>query len=133
MSESILNSTKKVLHVSESDTSFDVDIMMHINSVFNTLNDIGIGPEDGFMIEDETTTWDEFLLDDKNLNSVKTLMYLQVKLDFDPPATSFGITAMEKQIDQQVWRLNVRRETREWRAPVEPIVLAGTVIDGGDA
>lgn len=133
MSGSILNDTKKVLHIAESDPSFDLDVTMHINSVFNTLNDIGIGPEDGFEIHDAETTWDEFLGSDKNLNSVKSLMFLQVRLYFDPPQTSFAITAMEKQIEQQIWRLNVRREAYEYVDPGTVTTLAGTVIDGGDA
>lgn len=126
MSDSILVSTKKILGLDASYTAFDVDIIMHINSVFGTLNQLGIGPINGFMIEDDTALWSTFIGSDLNLNAVKTYVYLRVRLLFDPPATSFHITAMENQIKELEWRLNVYRETRDW---VDPIL--GAVIDGG--
>lgn len=126
MSDSILVSTKKILGLDASYTAFDVDIIMHINSVFGTLNQLGIGPINGFMIEDDTALWSTFIGSDLNLNAVKTYVYLRVRLLFDPPATSFHITAMENQIKELEWRLNVYRETRDW---VDPIL--GAVVDGG--
>lgn len=126
MSDSILVSTKKILGLDASYTAFDVDIIMHINSVFGTLNQLGIGPVNGFMIEDDTALWSTFIGSDLNLNAVKTYVYLRVRLLFDPPATSFHITAMENQIKELEWRLNVYRETRDW---IDPIL--GAVIDGG--
>jgi hypothetical protein len=110
MSDSILTSTKKILGIDEDYTVFDVDITMHINSVLSTLNQLGIGPVEGFEIFDKTATWDQFLDDYKTLNAVKSYMYLRVRLLFDPPTTSYMITAMEKQILEQEWRLNVVRE-----------------------
>lgn len=126
MSDSILVSTKKILGLDASYTAFDVDIIMHINSVFGTLNQLGIGPVNGFMIEDDTALWSTFIGSDLNLNAVKTYVYLRVRLLFDPPATSFHITAMENQIKELEWRLNVYRETRDW---IDPIL--GAVVDGG--
>lgn len=123
MASSILNSTKKVLGVSEDDQSFDVDILMHINSAFSTLNQLGIGPEQGFSIEDATPTWDAFIGEDARLNSVQSYVYLRVKLLFDPPALSFVIQSMERQIEEIGWRLNVVREGDSWTDPtilVEP-------------
>lgn len=110
MSNSILTSTKKILGVDESYTAFDVDIITHINSVFNTLNDLGIGPAEGFMIEDATANWSDFLGTDVNLNSVKTYMYLRVRMLFDPPTTSYLINALNEQKKELEWRLNSRRE-----------------------
>lgn len=112
MTDSILNSTKKVLGIAEDDDSFDLDILMHINTVFTTLHQLGIGPLDGFMIEDSETTWSDYLEDNTNLNAVKSYMYVRVKLLFDPPSTSFAIEAMQKQITEFEWRLNVYREGR---------------------
>lgn len=110
MTESILNSTKKVLGVAVDYTEFDIDIIMHINSVLATLNQLGIGPTSGLMIEDSEITWDALLLGDNRLNSVKTYVYLKVRLLFDPPATSFVITSMQEQIRELEWRLNVVSE-----------------------
>lgn len=117
MIASILTSTKKVLGIEENYEAFDEDILMHINSVFATLNQLGIGPEPGFAIEDKTATWDTFLGADLRLASVKTYMYLRVRLLFDPPATSFAIAAMKEQIIETEWRLNVVREGDSWTLP----------------
>lgn len=122
MAQSILVSTKKVLGIAASDTSFDVDVIMHINSVFDVLNQIGIGPVDGFMIEDDTTTWDAFIGSDKLLNSVKTYMYFRLRLIFDPPTTSYAIESMNNQIREFEWRLNVQREGVSWTDPFPPVI-----------
>ena len=127
---SILTDTKKILQIADEYTAFDPDIIMHINSVFTILNGIGIGPEEGFDISDETAEWTDFLGDDKRLNSVKTYVYLRVRLLFDPPQTSFLIAAIEKQYQELEWRLNVQRESVEWINPI-PEPVHDTVYDGG--
>lgn len=122
MSESILTNTKKILGLAEDYTVFDTDIIIHINSVFSTLNQLGLGPEEGFMIEDATAVWDDFLSDDLRLNNVKTYVYLRVRVLFDPPTSSFGLAAMQEQIKELEWRLNVQREGDAWTDPdPEPI------------
>ena len=117
MTQSILTSTKKVLGLAEDYTAFDEDIKMHINSVLGTLNQLGVGPAESFEISDKEDTWEDFLGTKKNLNAVKTYMYLKVRLVFDPPTTSFGINAMKDQILEHEWRLNVVREDLEWQDP----------------
>lgn len=107
---SILKSIKKVLGIGNDDDSFDVDIVMHINSAFVTLNQLGVGPEAGFSISDDSATWNTFLGDDLKLNSVKSYMYLKVKSLFDPPTTSFLIKAYDDQIQEFEWRLNLHHE-----------------------
>ncbi len=126
MTDSILNSTKKVLGISADYDPFDVDIIMHINSVFSTLNQLGIGPEFGFSISDAAATWDDFLGGDLRLNAVKTYMSLKVRLIFDPPATSFAIASIKELIQEHEWRLSVQREGASWMPPV-------MVIDGGNS
>lgn len=121
MEPSILKSTKKILGVGEADTSFDVDIITHINSVLAVLNQVGVGGSAGFMIEDDTATWDAFIGTDPRLNLVKTYLYLKVRLMFDPPGTSYAIDAMEKQIAEFEWRLNVMREEESWIDPTIPV------------
>jgi hypothetical protein len=107
---SILDGTKKALGLGAEYDAFDSDIIMHINSVFFTLNQLGVGPKAGFAIEGAAETWDTFLGEDLNLNAVKSYVYLRVRLLFDPPQNSFGIASMEKQIEQMEWRLNVHVE-----------------------
>lgn len=119
--DSILTSTKKVLGIAADYEAFDVDILMHINSVFSILHQLGLGPEDGFVIEDDTATWDAFLGDDPRINSVKTYVYLRVRLMFDPPTTSYLIESTRKQAEELEWRLNVVREGDSWTDP-DPVV-----------
>lgn len=110
MNESILNSTKKLLGIAEDYDAFDTDIVMHINSVFNTLSQLGLHPTDGFAIKDENSVWSDYIDNQKLYNSVKTYMYLKVRLLFDPPTTSFAIESFAKQIAEYEWRINVQIE-----------------------
>jgi hypothetical protein len=123
MDDSILQSVKKVLNLAADYEAFDMDVLMHINSVFSTLNQLGVGPAPGFMIQDGGQTWSEFIGSDPRLNHVKTYVYLRVRLLFDPPSTGYHVAAMEKQIEQFEWRLNVQREDTQWVDPTPPIVL----------
>jgi len=110
MTDSILDTTKKVLQIDPTYTVFDIDIIMHINSVFFTLSQIGVGPATGFSITDKEANWVDFLGEATNLEAVKSYMYLKVCLLFDPPATSFAIASMEKMIEEYEWRLNIKAE-----------------------
>lgn len=107
MENSILTSIKNLLLVPDDLTEFDNMIITHINSVFINLTQLGVGPEEGFSIEDETAEWDEFISDNAQLQSVKSYMYLKVKLLFDPPLSSSVIESMNRQIAELEWRLNV--------------------------
>jgi hypothetical protein len=104
-SDSILTSVKKALGIDESYTAFDPEITMHINSVFSTLNQIGVGPQNGFQIEDATPTWDDLLAGEARLNMVKTWTYSKVRLIFDPPTTSFAIAAHQDIIKELEYRI----------------------------
>lgn len=109
--ESILTSIKKLLGITEDYTHFDTDIILHINTVFMVLNQLGIGPANGFSISDKTATWDEFLpTDNKNFEAVKTYIHLKVKLIFDPPLSSAVMESMKQMISELEWRLNVEAE-----------------------
>lgn len=117
MTESILESIKKVLNVPSDYEAFNADLIMHINSVFSTLNQLGVGPRSGFMIEDQSTTWDSFLDGDLRLNNVKSYVALRVRLLFDPPTTGFHVQAVTEQIKELEWRINVQREEDQWTEP----------------
>lgn len=110
MEESILKSTKKILGLAPEYTPFDLDVITHINAAFSVLNQLGIGPEEGFFIEDENDMWDEYLIPPNQLHLVKTYVYLKVRMTFDPPTTSYLIEATNNQIKEYEWRLNVFRE-----------------------
>lgn len=117
MSDSILTSTKKILGIEETYTAFDPDVLTHINSVFSTLHQLGIGPVEGFVIEDDEAVWADFIGNDMRLSAVKTYVYLRVRLLFDPPSTPYHITAISEEIKELEWRLNVTREEESWIDP----------------
>jgi len=108
---SILTSIKKLLGITESCTDFDTDIIMHINTIFTTLNQLGVGTE-GFQIEDKDAVWSEFIESDK-LAATKSYVYLRVKLLFDPPLNSTILEAIKESIRELEWRLNIRVESED--------------------
>jgi hypothetical protein len=110
MADSILDSVKKILGLNSEYTPFDLDIITHINSTFSTLDQLGVGPEGGFYIQDNTSTWADFVAPPNQLNLVRTYVFLKVRMLFDPPTTSYLIDAMERQIKEHEWRLNLFRE-----------------------
>jgi hypothetical protein len=133
MEQSILTSTKKALHIGPDDDSFDLDVMIHINSAFSTLHDLGVGPEEGFSIEDATSEWDNFLpIDEDKVQhaQVKTFVILSSRLAFDPPSSAYLLTASQAQLAELTSRISMRRENAKWAPPAEELL---DVIDAGDA
>ena len=113
MGESILTSIKKLLGIEEDYTIFDTDIIIHINSVFSVLHQLGLGPEGGFVISDDTMNWSDYIGNSNNLFMVKTYVYLKVKLVFDPPSSVGATEAIEREIKELEWRLNVAVDPEE--------------------
>lgn len=122
MEGSILKSTKKILGLADDYTPFDLDVITHINATFSILSQLGIGPIDGYFIENENDQWEDFIAPSNQLNLVKTYVYLKVRIAFDPPGTSFLIDSANNQIKEYEWRLNTLRE-----ADLRPFV---PLIDG---
>lgn len=110
LNESILDSTKQSLLIPIDYNVFDNTIIIHINSVFTTLNQLGVGPPQGFSIKSNETKWNDYLDSDLNLNAVQSYMYLRVRLLFDLPTNSFTITAFKEQIKELEWRLQVQAD-----------------------
>lgn len=108
--ESILTSIKKMLGPGVTDTYFDPDIIMHINSTFLVLKQLGVGPVEGFYIEDSSATWDEFIEDPVECSGVKTYMYAKAKLVFDPPSNASHIKCLESTVSEFEWRLKHEAE-----------------------
>lgn len=114
----ILDNVKKSLGILPSVTIYDDVIVMHINSVFSALNQLGVGPIDGFMIGDDlTVTWDDFIADDNRYNLVRTYICVKVRFLFDPPTVRYAIEATEKIIQEYEWRMNITREGDSWTPP----------------
>jgi hypothetical protein len=133
MEESILKSVKKVLGIDADYIAFDLDILIHINTAFAVLNQLGIGPEAGFMIEDDTAVWATFYGTDSRYNAIRTYVYLKVRIMFDPPQTAYLVEALNSQIKELEWRINAYREETQWVDPnlVEPELEDNLVLDGG--
>jgi hypothetical protein len=129
---SILKSVKKMVGVNPDDPDFDLDILNYINGTFAVLDQIGVGPDGGFMIEDASTAWDAFLGPDPRLNMIKTFVYLRVRHLFDPPGTSYLIAANEKQMEELIFRISVGRENSMTPRP-GVLVYGPQVVDGGNA
>lgn len=104
--DSILLSVKKMIGLTEEYKQFDDDLIMHINSAFAVLNQLGVGPKVAYSISGENENWSEFLTD-QNVENVKSYMYMKVKMLFDPPSTATMHEAFERQIQEMEWRLNV--------------------------
>ena len=109
--DSILTSIKKLLGITEEYEHFDADLIMHINSVFMVLNQLGVGPENGFSISDDSSIWADFIPENAPIEAVKTFTYLKVKLLFDPPLNSSVIESMNRQINEYEWRINIAAES----------------------
>lgn len=110
---SILTSIKKMLGITEEYTPFDEEIIMHINSVFTILTQLGVGPSEGFSIEDKSYEWTDFIDDISKIEAVKSYVYLKVKLIFDPPDRAAVMEAYKNQIAEFEWRLNIAADTTE--------------------
>lgn len=107
LDDSILDSVKKSLGLDKDYDPFDPDIVMHINSCFFTLNQLGLGPSEGFLVEGSDSVWSEFVPEIQKFAAIKSYVYIKVKLLFDPPATSFAQEAMKQQATEYEWRLQV--------------------------
>lgn len=111
--DSILTSVKKLLGITEEYTQFDVDIIMHINTVFMILHQLGVGPEKPFSISDKESKWSDFIGESDNIEAVKTYMYMKVRNMFDPPQSGTVMESSNNIISELEWRLNVAVDPAE--------------------
>lgn len=111
--DSILNSVKKMLPVPEEVENFDDAIIMHINAVFSDLIQLGVGPSEGFSIQDKNAIWTDFLPAEPKWESVKEYTYLKVKLVFDPPQNTSYKESMERRVNELEFRLTIAAESKD--------------------
>lgn len=105
--DSILTSVKKLLGIAEGYTAFDTDIIIHINSVFMILNQLGVGPKKPFTIMDKSALWSDFIDENQNIEAVRSYVFMKVRLLFDPPQQASVIESINNLIKEMEWRLNV--------------------------
>lgn len=111
--ESILDYVKKILGIQKDYTHFDPDIIYGINAAFGVLTQLGVGPEEGFMISDNTAKWNDFVSDTTRLSLIKEYVCLKTRLLFDPPTSSSLIDAINKSIAEYEWRLYVASDGKD--------------------
>lgn len=104
--DSILTSVKKIIGISEEDDSFDIDIIIHINSIIMTLAQLGMESANGFSITDKSAKWSDLIPEESNIEAVKSYVALRVRMIFDPPASSSVAEAINKTISELEWRIN---------------------------
>lgn len=121
--DSILDVTKRLCGIETEDTSYDLEIVTHINTVFFVLKYLGVGPVNGFSIIDKTTKWSQFI-GEEHIHAVRTYMGLKVRMLFDPPPTGPATEAMERQATHLEWLLNIDAEGVKWDAQVQTYLLS---------
>lgn len=107
MVDSILTSVKKLLGLTDNYEAFDPDIIIHINSVFSILHQLGVGPDRPFSIQNKDAVWTDFTQDKDQIEMVKTYMYMKVRVMFDPPMVASALEAMNNLISEMEFRLNI--------------------------
>jgi hypothetical protein len=119
--DSILDSIKKLLSIEVADTTYDIDVIVHVNSVFSTLQQLGLGPASALYIADNTTKWSDFIGANPNVAAVKSYVFMRVKLLFDPPTLSYVLQSFQAQIDQLEWRFTVAADEFAWQDPADSL------------
>lgn len=111
MDESVLDSIKRILGIDTGCQGFDADIMLHVNSTFSTLYQIGVDSARSKQVEDKNVTWEDIFSEDEDLvPMIKQYVFLKVRLVFDPPSSSFVMESMNKMIDELEWRIHIEAE-----------------------
>jgi hypothetical protein len=123
--DSILDSIKGLFGIAADVTHFDPDIIMGINTGIMTLTQLGVGPSEGFLISNSTAKWSDFIGDRKDIEGVKTYLFLNTKLTFDTPTNSYLVEAINRKMTELEWRLNVNVDK-----PI-PVIPDTTVEEGG--
>lgn len=110
MNDSIFTTIKSLLDIHDDDDSFDADILTFINTAFYSLRQIGVGPRNGFVIDGPDQTWSDFSEDQSLISEVKTYIQQKVRLLFDPPNNAFLVSAIQDNIKELEFRLNIDGE-----------------------
>lgn len=103
---SILQDVKKQCGITPEYTHFDDVLIMHINTAIMTLNQLGVGVPN-FTVTSAEDDWDDLVGSFTDVGGVKTYVGSKVRMLFDPPQASAHANALEKNITELEWRLNV--------------------------
>lgn len=103
--DSILGTVSHMIGPNDDYTYFNTDLIVHINAAFARLCQLGVGPRSPFRISDGTAVWTDFLTEPEQMEDIRQFVYKCTKRDFDPPANSFLMEALNKEIDKLEWLL----------------------------
>ena len=106
MYNSIIDDTKEFLGIPKAVKDFDPALILHCNTVIAALTQLGVGPEEGFQVIDDTDIWEE-LIQERNLHNIKSYVYLKINLKFNPPANATLVNSMESQLREIEWRISI--------------------------
>ena len=110
--DSILNTIKKLLGIDADDDSFDVDITIGINAAIFNLSQMGVGPNNSFILTSVDQKWSDYMgTNVVNLESIKKYLYLKTKMVFDPPTNSTVIESINNTLKEIEWRMMLAVET----------------------
>lgn len=128
MNDSILQTIVKMLGIIPDDESaFNDDIIPLINSAFNQLCSLGVGPKKPFKISTGDEIWTDFIPNADYYENVKEYIYLMVKLRWDTPSSGFVTNSIEARIKELSWYLLVQAENEKI-----DIFHPGMIYDVGD-
>lgn len=111
LQESILGTIKKLIGFEDDYTQFDTDLVIHINTAFASLAQIGSNLKEGFFITDKNNLWSEYTTDTAILEPIKMYVYLKTKMVFDPPASSMVIETIKQTINELEFRIQISADS----------------------
>lgn len=129
ISNSILETVKKLVGVDIDYGVYDIDLIVAINSSFMILHQLGVGPEKPFTISDSSATWQDFFGDEEVFALAKSYIYLRTRLLFDPPSSGVLHEAVERQISEFEWRMQVQADYNDSKEESEKEEAETTPID----
>lgn len=102
----ILEEVKKFIPIPVDDDSFDTALILHINSLFFELMQLGIGPATiPFSIQNDSE-WSDFDCLPQQLDTVKLFICAKTKLQFDTPTSGAVSQALKETVAEVETRLH---------------------------
>ena len=108
MLEFVIPTIKQYLGISQEDTSFDMNIIMCVNSALSTLSVIGLKEVEDVVLIDTSMTWDDLLGGRTDIEYAKIYIALKTKQLFDPPTSAAAIEALKQQLAEYEFRISTK-------------------------
>lgn len=113
-SDSILGTVKKLAgNMTPEYEYFDMDLLVFTNSTLAILTQLGVGPDEGFLVNDTAAIWSDFIGEgDKKVlfGLVKAYVPLKVRQKFDPATSTIVSNSLDACIGELEWRIREAAE-----------------------